>query len=81
MRSLVLAGVRRDKGTRTTIPTEDGTRAGTARSRLHRCGPGPDLGYRLHSCEDVEGCTYVAFIVDVQAATDHGLPRRHDQAH
>jgi len=56
MRALGLAGVRRDKGIRTTIPAKDGIRAGDLLNRDFTA-PRPDHTWA--------GWVYVAFIVDV----------------
>ena len=68
MRLLGLAGARRDKGTRTTIPAKDGIRAGDLLDRQFSA-PAPnriwvtDFTY----VRTWAGCVYVAFIVDVFA--------------
>jgi transposase InsO family protein len=68
MRLLGLVGVRRDKGTRTTIPAKDGVRAGDLLNRDFTA-PAPnriwvtDFTY----VRTWAGFTYVAFVVDVFA--------------
>ena len=66
MRGLGLEGIRRDKGTRTTIPAKDGVRAGDL---LHRdfTAPRPDHTWVMDFtyCRTWAGWVYVAFIVDV----------------
>ena len=68
MSALGLAGVRRDKGTRTTIPAKDGVRAGDL---LNRCfhAEAPNLVWvsDFTYVRTWAGFTYVAFIVDVFA--------------
>jgi putative transposase len=58
MGTLGLVGVRRDKGTRTTIPAGDGNRAGGLLDR-HFTAAAPNRTWA--------GFTYVVFIVDVCA--------------
>jgi len=66
MRSLGLAGIRRDKGTRTTIPAKDGIRAGDLLNRDFTA-PRPDHTWVMDFtyCRTWAGWVYVAFIVDV----------------
>lgn len=66
MRTLGLSGIRRDKGTRTTVPAKDGIRAGDL---LYRdfTAPRPDHTWMMDFtyCRTWAGWVYVAFIVDV----------------
>ena len=66
MRALGLAGVRRDKGIRTTIPAKDGIRAGDLLNRDFTA-PRPDHTWVMDFtyCRSWAGWVYVAFIVDV----------------
>ena len=66
MRSLGLSGIRRDKGTRTTIPAKDGIRAGDLLNRDFTA-PRPDHTWVMDFtyCRTWAGWVYVAFIVDV----------------
>ena len=66
MRSLGLSGVRRDKGTRTTIPAKDGIRAGDLLNRDFTA-PRPDHTWVMDFtyCRTWAGWVYVAFIIDV----------------
>ena len=66
MRSLGLSGIRRDKGTRTTIPAKDGVRAGDLLNRDFTA-PRPDHTWVMDFtyCRTWAGWVYVAFIVDV----------------
>jgi transposase InsO family protein len=66
MRSLGLAGIRRDKGIRTTIPAKDGIRAGDLLNRDFTA-PRPDHTWVMDFtyCRTWTGWVYVAFIVDV----------------
>ena len=68
MRTLGLVGVRRDKGTRTTIPAKDGTRAGDLLDRDFTA-TAPNLVWvtDFTYCRTWAGFVYVAFIVDVYA--------------
>lgn len=68
MRSLGLAGVRRDKGVRTTIPAKDGIRAGDLLDRDFTA-PAPNRVWvtDFTYVRTWAGFTYVAFIVDVYA--------------
>src|SRR5450830_715944 len=68
MRLLGLAGVRRDKGTRTTIPAKDGIRAGDLLNRDFTA-PAPNRVWVTDSTyvRTWAGFCYVAFIVDVFA--------------
>lgn len=66
MRTLGLVGVRRDKGTRTTIPAKDGIRAGDLLNRDFTA-PAPNRVWvtDFTYCSTWAGFVYVAFIVDV----------------
>ena len=66
MRALGLAGIRRDKGIRTTIPAKDGIRAGDLLNRDFTA-PRPDHTWVMDFtyCRSWAGWVYVAFIVDV----------------
>jgi len=66
MRALGLAGVRRDKGIRTTIPAKDGIRAGDLLNRDFTA-PRPDYTWVMDFtyCRSWAGWVCVAFIVDV----------------
>ncbi len=66
MRGLGLEGIRRDKGTRTTIPAIDGVRAGDLLNRDFTA-PRPDHTWVMDFtyCRTWAGWVYVAFIVDV----------------
>ncbi len=66
MRGLGLAGIRRDKGTRTTIPAKDGIRAGDLLNR-NFTAPRPDHTWVMDFtyCRAWAGWVYVAFIVDI----------------
>lgn len=66
MRVLGLAGIRRDKGVRTTIPAKDGIRAGDLLNRDFTA-PRPDHTWVMDFtyCRTWAGWVYVAFIVDV----------------
>jgi putative transposase len=66
MRVLGLAGIRRDKGTRTTIPAKDGIRAGDLLNRDFTA-PRPDHTWVMDFtyCRTWAGWVYVAFIVNV----------------
>ena len=66
MRGLGLEGIRRDKGTRTTIPAKDGVRAGDLLNRDFTA-PRPDHTWVMDFtyCRTWAGWVYVAFIVDV----------------
>jgi transposase InsO family protein len=66
MRDLGLSGIRRDKGTRTTIPAKDGVRAGDLLNRDFTA-PRPDHTWVMDFtyCRTWAGWVYVAFIVDV----------------
>ena len=68
MRTLGLSGVRRDKGTRTTIPAKDGTRAGDLLDRNFTAAT-PNLVWvtDFTYVRTWAGFTYVAFIIDVYA--------------
>ena len=68
MRLLGLAGVRRDKGTRTTIPAKDGIRAGDLLNRDFTA-PAPNRVWvtDFTYVRTWAGFTYVAFVVDVFA--------------
>jgi putative transposase len=68
MRTLALAGVRRDKGIRTTIPAKDGIRAGDLLDRDFTA-PAPNRTWvtDFTYVRTWAGFTYVAFIVDVYA--------------
>ena len=68
MRLLGLAGVRRDKGTRTTIPAKDGVRAGDLLNRDFTA-PAPNRVWvtDFTYVRTWAGFTYVAFVVDVFA--------------
>ena len=68
MRTLGLSGVRRDKGTRTTIPAKDGTRAGDLLDRdFTAAAPDRTWVTDFTYVRTWAGFTYVAFIVDVYA--------------
>ena len=68
MRTLGLVGVRRDKGVRTTIPAEDGVRAGDLLNRnFHATAPNQVWVTDFTYCRTWVGFVYVAFIVDVFA--------------
>ena len=68
MRTLGLAGVRRDKGIRTTIPAKDGTRAGDLLDRDFTAdAPNRVWVTDFTYCRSWAGFCYVAFIVDVFA--------------
>lgn len=68
MRILGLVGVRRDKGTRTTIPAKDGTRAGDLLDRdFTAAAPNRTWVTDFTYVRTWAGFTYVAFIVDVYA--------------
>ncbi len=66
MRALGLAGIRRDKGIRTTIPGKDGNRAGDLLNRDFTA-PQPDHTWVMDFTyvRTWAGWVYVAFIVDV----------------
>lgn len=66
MRALGLAGIRRDKGIRTTIPGKDGNRAGDLLNRDFTA-PRPDHTWVMDFTyvRTWAGWVYVAFIVDV----------------
>ncbi len=66
MRALGLAGIRRDKSIRTTIPAKDGIRAGDLLNRDFTA-PRPDHTWVMDFtyCRTWTGWVYVAFIVDV----------------
>lgn len=66
MRALGLSGIRRDKGVRTTIPAQDGVRAGDLLNRDFSA-PRPDHTWVMDFtyCRTWAGWVYVAFIVDV----------------
>lgn len=66
MRTLALVGVRRDKGTRTTIPTKDGIRAGDLLDR-NFAAAAPNLVWvtDFTYVRTWVGFSYVAFILDV----------------
>ncbi len=66
MRTLGLAGIRRDKGVRTTIPSKDGIRAGDLLNRDFTA-PRPDHTWVMDFTyvRAWAGWVYVAFIVDV----------------
>ena len=68
MRTLGLAGVRRDKGVRTTIPAKDGVRAGDQLDRDFTA-TAPNLTWvsDFTYVRAWAGWVYVAFIVDVYA--------------
>jgi len=68
MRGLGLAGVRRDKGTRTTIPARDGIRAGDLLDRQFSA-PAPNRVWvtDFTYVRTWAGWVYVAFILDVFA--------------
>ena len=68
MRTLGLVGVRRDKGTRTTIPAKDGIRAGDLLNRQFTA-PAPNRVWvtDFTYVRTWAGFCYVAFIVDVFA--------------
>jgi transposase InsO family protein len=66
MRTLGLVGVRRDKGTRTTIPAKDGIRAGDLLNRdFTATAPNQVWVTDFTYCRTWAGFVYVAFIVDV----------------
>jgi len=68
MRTLGLVGVRRDKGTRTTIPAKDGVRAGDLLDRdFTATAPNRTWVTDFTYVRTWTGFTYVAFIVDVYA--------------
>ena len=68
MRLLGLAGVRRDKGTRTTIPAKDGIRAGDLLDRqFSAAAPNKVWVTDFTYVRTWAGWVYVAFIVDVFA--------------
>jgi putative transposase len=68
MRALGLVGVRRDKGTRTTIPARDGIRAGDLLDRdFTATAPNRTWVTDFTYCRTWAGFVYVAFIVDVYA--------------
>ena len=68
MRSLGLAGVRRDKGIRTTIPAKDGKRAGDLLDRdFAAVAPNRVWVTDFTYCRTWAGFVYVAFILDVFA--------------
>ena len=68
MRTLGLAGVRRDKGVRTTIPAKDGIRAGDLLDRdFTAAAPNRVWVTDFTYVRTWAGFTYVAFIVDVYA--------------
>ena len=68
MRTLELTGVRRDKGTRTTIPAKDGTRAGDLLDRdFTAAAPNRTWVTDFTYVRTWAGFVYVAFIVDVFA--------------
>jgi putative transposase len=68
MRALGLAGVRRDKGTRTTIRAKDGIRAGDLLNRqFHATAPNLVWVTDVTYLRTWAGWVYVAFIVDVFA--------------
>ena len=68
MRIIGLAGVRRDKGLRTTIPAKDGTRAGDLLDRMFSAdAPNRMWVTDFTYCRSWAGFCYVAFIVDVFA--------------
>jgi putative transposase len=68
MRTLGLSGVRRDKGTRTTIPAKDGIRAGDLLDRdFTAAAPNRTWVTDFTYVRTWTGFTYVAFIVDVYA--------------
>lgn len=66
MRALGLAGVRRDKGVRTTVQAKDGIRAGDLLNRQFTASA-PNLVWvtDFTYCRTWAGWVYVAFIVDV----------------
>jgi transposase InsO family protein len=68
MRMLGLVGVRRDKGTRTTVPAKDGIRAGDLLDRNFSAAA-PNLVWvtDFTYVRTWAGFTYVAFILDVYA--------------
>ena len=70
MRTLGLSGVRRAKGTRTTIPAKDGHRAGDLLNRDFTA-PAPNQVWVMDFtyCHTWAGFVYVAFVVDVFAQT------------
>jgi len=66
MRTLGLAGVRRDKGIRTTIPAKDGVRAGDLLNRdFTAAAPNRTWVTDFTYVRTWAGFVYVAFIVDV----------------
>jgi putative transposase len=68
MRALGLSGVRRDKGTRTTIAAKDGIRAGDLLDRdFTAAAPNRTWVTDFTYVRTWAGFTYVAFIVDVYA--------------
>jgi transposase InsO family protein len=68
MRTLGLVGVRRDKGTRTTIPAKDGIRAGDLLDRdFTATAPNRTWVTDFTYVRTWAGFVYVAFIVDVYA--------------
>jgi len=66
MHALGLAGIRRDKGIRTTIPAKDGIRAGDLLNRDFTA-PRPDHSWVMDftCCRTWAAWVYVALIVDV----------------
>jgi len=82
MRTLGLVGVRRDKGTRTTIPGKDGKRAGDLLDRDFTA-PAPNRVWvtDFTYVRTWAGFCYVAFIVDVFAQRIVGLARLHVEGH
>ncbi len=68
MKAMGLSGVRRDKGIRTTIPSQDGVRAGDLLDRDFTA-PAPNLVWvtDFTYVKTWAGFCYVAFIVDVFA--------------
>ncbi len=68
IRSLGLAGVRRDKGIRTTIPAKDGKRAGDLLDRdFTASAPNKVWVSDFNYVRTGAGFVYVAFILDVFA--------------
>ena len=68
MRTLGLSGVRRDKGTRTTIPAKDGNRAGDLLDRdFTAAAPNRTWVTDFTYVRTWAGFVYVAFILDVYA--------------
>lgn len=67
MHTLGLAGVRRDKGVRTTIPAKDGKRAGDLLDRDFTAAPNRTWVTDFTYVRTWAGFVYVAFIVDVFA--------------